>query len=1126
MSYRGGSKVEFPITGGMDRSVSETASDPGGSMRTVMNARLDERGRWRKRGGYSGMNRSGGSPPNPTGAIRTIAEAGGSVLGLTATQVGTIDSGSAQWYATRESVEGLTEVPPRWALTGTVETAGSNAGNMELPSIAIGGGLEVHVWKDTATTGGALFVAVYDSVTGGMVTPPTVYATGYWGRIVYGQSRFCLIAWNSSGDVYADIFNVADLRGQLTTQPTLIGSDLSTTYKHADLTDAGYNDTERFFCAYPTTTGVRIREIARSGAVVSTPYTASYIGGAQKGVSITGTYGRDRVWACSVDTATGLQLRTFVGQQSDNLATAASTALYASATAVTSTGCCAASVGVDTDAIWLCSWLYDVNTYKLSGALYHGRVYYSGGVSYRNPMLVESVGPSSQPMLDLEGRVVCWVDLTVSVLPSSTYPTGYTFAPFSCFALLELIHDSTADTSTLGDVSNNSGARQVMLVAGQGRAYKHASTIFGLEYATAPKVGADPLSYQRAAALTVRGAGGSYTWDTVAVMAARFREMSAVGDRPVAEDVGGQLVVSGGCTPCLWDGRSLAELGFIFPPVIHSVTLDTTGGFIPASAAHQYAVVYEFTDAQGNLHQSAPVYTTTFTHGSGTSTNKATIVVNTLKLTGKAKHALSLQTVSVVLYRTTTGPGSVFYRLFGAAGVGINPNDPQANTVTFVDTLNDNGLDVATLYSPPVGGELANECPPAMVHAVPFGGRVAGIDASGAQDRIVFSKPRRAGRGIEWSSLLEQYVRGIGQLTGLVEMDGTLFAFGRAGVAIAAFGDGQDATGAGSWPLPQIISRTATCSGPWALARTAVGAIFAGRSGPPIPTISAWVAQARVQIWLLPRGGGEPVDIGAKLQPILDGNEPLTRFGETIARFDPAWDEFANVLSIVDWPEQTRAIVLVSSGTATLLCEYDYGSPGPDGIGAWSISTVADDHVAIVTAQGHVLGTHVIGAYASSLPYFMGADALTHTDTLYGTGAAEPVYMYHETHGIQPDGQQPAGRAREVSLEYAVDETTAAPLMTLGVCMAGAELEQDTSWVKTTWEPDADASPLTATMANPFGRDETSGAGIRVAWGTGKITGEGGQNPPDDSADLPPLSVSVEYLPRPGAARTRTTGRR
>jgi len=80
-------------------------------------------------------------------------------------------------------------------------------------------------------------------------------------------------------------------------------------------------------------------------------------------------------------------------------------------------------------------------------------------------------------------------------------------------------------------------------------------------------------------------------------------------------EAGKGLVISGG-TPAVYDGTQIAEIGYCWWPEIMSLA-GTTGGSLAEGEVYSYTAVYEWRDARGQVHQSAPAIPVSCTLGSG-----------------------------------------------------------------------------------------------------------------------------------------------------------------------------------------------------------------------------------------------------------------------------------------------------------------------------------------------------------------------------------------------------------------------------------------------------------------------------------------------------------------------------
>ena len=165
--------------------------------------------------------------------------------------------------------------------------------------------------------------------------------------------------------------------------------------------------------------------------------------------------------------------------------------------------------------------------------------------------------------------------------------------------------------------------------------------------------------------------------------------MTLSGQTPALE-IGGSLHPSGGM---LWqyDGVKARELGFNVWPEDMTAVWSATGGAMHAQPdtatntnAYYYQFTYEWTDAAGQIHRSAPsVPLSVTTTGSG-STGSVSINVPTLRQTYKIDNK-----VRIVGYRWSVGQQEYFQ--FTST---LNPvlNDPTVDSVLIVDTLADSSI--------------------------------------------------------------------------------------------------------------------------------------------------------------------------------------------------------------------------------------------------------------------------------------------------------------------------------------------------------------------------------------------------------------------------------------------------
>jgi len=280
----------------------------------------------------------------------------------------------------------------------------------------------------------------------------------------------------------------------------------------------------------------------------------------------------------------------------------------------------------------------------------------------------------------------------------------------------------------------------------------------------------------------------------------------------------GQLIIAGG-VPSSYDGALITEHGFhIYPENVSCVTMTTTGFLAPGT--YQYTVCYEWTDNLGELHRSAPSIPVTQVVPAGTSTNKNTLTIPTLRITQK-------QNVRIVVYRTEAN-GTQFYQVSSVASPTFNST--TTDTVTFADTLADASIIGNTLLYT-TGGVLENIAPPAASFVVAYKNRII---LSGLEDPLEFwySKTRGKNSPVEFSDFLVGRVNSDGgPITGLGVMDNYVLFFKNS--AIYAFaGEGPNSLGTQSdYQEPVLVTTDTGCSNQNSIISTPDGLTFKSPKG-------------------------------------------------------------------------------------------------------------------------------------------------------------------------------------------------------------------------------------------------------------------------------------------------------
>lgn len=276
----------------------------------------------------------------------------------------------------------------------------------------------------------------------------------------------------------------------------------------------------------------------------------------------------------------------------------------------------------------------------------------------------------------------------------------------------------------------------------------------------------------------------------------------------------------------MYDGVKPVEHGFHVWPEDLLVTTAGAGGSITAQQ-YFYVFCYEWTDAAGNLHRSAPSVPAEITTIGATSTN--TINVPTLRLTYKT----GVNEVRLVGYRWSTAQ-QVYYQFTSIQNPTIN--NTAVDSIAVTDTLADASiLGNTILYT--TGGVIENIGAPACSSITLFKSRLFIVDA---EDRnlIWYSKQVVQGVPVEMSDLLTIFVApttgaqgSTGDIIALSAMDDKLIIFKEDAVYYVT-GTGPDNTGANNdFSEPVYITGTVGCSNPDSIVLMPQGLMFQSDKG-------------------------------------------------------------------------------------------------------------------------------------------------------------------------------------------------------------------------------------------------------------------------------------------------------
>lgn len=273
----------------------------------------------------------------------------------------------------------------------------------------------------------------------------------------------------------------------------------------------------------------------------------------------------------------------------------------------------------------------------------------------------------------------------------------------------------------------------------------------------------------------------------------------------------------------MYDGALCAEHNFhVWPEDLEAVGSSSTGTM--SEQAYRYVAVYEWTDAQGNIHRSAPSLPAAVTLGAGEDT--VTVNIPTLRLTYKTD-------VRIVLYRWSTAQQS-YYQTTSITSPLLN--DPTVDSVSYVDLL----PDASILGNPLVyttGGVVENIAFPAAKSIALYKSRLMVLSAEN-RNEVWYSKPVVQGVPAEPSDLLTMFISptigaqgSTGQCSVLSAMDDK-FLIAKKGAWYYVTGDGPNNLGQqNDFSEPTFITAVVGCENQASIALVPQGLMFQSDKG-------------------------------------------------------------------------------------------------------------------------------------------------------------------------------------------------------------------------------------------------------------------------------------------------------
>lgn len=289
-------------------------------------------------------------------------------------------------------------------------------------------------------------------------------------------------------------------------------------------------------------------------------------------------------------------------------------------------------------------------------------------------------------------------------------------------------------------------------------------------------------------------------------------------------EIGNNLHISGGYV-WMYDGNLCTEHNFHLWPDNIAFTPATSGGNM-ADQIYQYHITYEWTDAQGNIHRSAPSVPENVIVSGGSGNGSVVIDIPTLRLTTKPD-------IRIVVYRWSAGQQS-FYQVSSITSPLLN--DPDVDSVQYTDTASDASiLGNPLIYT--TGGVVENIAYPASTSLALYKSRLM-VLSSEDPNVVWYSKQVVQGVPAEPSDLFTLFIApttGAQGSTGptkvLSAMDDKFLLY-KDDAIYYIVGTGPDNTGAqNDFSEPIFIAGTVGCDNQNSIAMIPQGQMFGSDKG-------------------------------------------------------------------------------------------------------------------------------------------------------------------------------------------------------------------------------------------------------------------------------------------------------
>lgn len=758
--------VNIPFGQGVD-----TKSDPNqvpiGKMLALTNSVFDKAGSFVKRNGFGLQS----TLPNTDGTTITTF---GNNLVVTGSNLYSYASSTDSW-GNRGSVQPIS-IDAKSIVRTSVGQTSTDSATSSLGSVCV-----------TFVENSVSYYQINDSTTGQIILPRVaISGTTFLPRVRVLGAYFIVtyLTGNSLNYIAVPVTNPTNA-----TSPATISSQASSSSRSYDCVSFS---NKIYFIINGSDVGgaVRIQFLTStlniSAATVFTSYTADR-------TSICVDESSSTLWTTWSDTAGTI---SYFAALDSNLNTAYSpTVLRSSLTVNNLTG--VAANGVFTSIVEKADTLgYSPN--PTNNVLLKDTITVSSGITSSSTIL-QGVGLASKALIK-DDAVYVWT------LYGSSYQPTYFLINMTGDILAKLAYSNGRDYITDGllpSVSEN-------------------SSVFSMSYLFKDQIA--PVNKNQNGVVN-GGTAIAGLYSTLGVNTVNF-SINTTGQ--TSAEIADSLHLTGGQ---LWqyDGLAPVEHGFHIWPENIAAFVTTSGGNINEQI-YYYQVCYEWTDASGLIHRSAPsIPLRMSTVGTGSAVNTITLRIPTCKWTSKTN-------VRTVIYRWSTGQ-QTYYQVTSISSPLTNANrSTSPGYTTYVDSSSDAQIIGNTiLYT--TGGVLENIGAPSCADTTLFKNRLWLIDA---EDRnlLWFSKPIIDNTPVEMCDLQTVFVaptsggvKSTGSVSALASMDDKLIIFKSDGLYYLT-GNGPDITGANNdFSDPIFITSTVGCTNLQSIVNTPMGVMFQSNKG-------------------------------------------------------------------------------------------------------------------------------------------------------------------------------------------------------------------------------------------------------------------------------------------------------